>query len=226
MKDIPSDNRNPDQLYRRIKEAAGITWYHEQTEVPVIQTLVSDDAPQFRYIAAWHALCWVHAGRPIKKLNPLTLLFQEEVRRILEDFWNYYRTLLAFQQDPEKFNIEDLRAQFDKIFTQKTEYPALDKILQSIFDNKEKLLVVLKFPQVPLNNNPAELGARVQVRKRDVSLHTMSSEGTKSVDTMMTIIQTAKKLGVNPIKYIHDRLADNVLESLAVTLLKKVGLPT
>ena len=147
-------------------------------------------------------------------------------RRVLEEFWNFYRTLLAFQQEPEKFNIEDLRAQFDKIFTQKTEYPALDKILQSIFDNKEKLLVVLKFPQVPLNNNPAELGARVQVRKRDVSLHTMSSEGTKSVDTMMTIIQTAKKLGVNPIKYIHDRLADNVLESLAVTLLKKVGLPT
>jgi len=227
LKDIPSDNRNPDQLYRRIKEAAGITWYHEQTEVPVIQTIVSDDAPQFRHIAAaWHALCWVHAGRPIKKLNPSTQLFQEEVRRILEDFWNFYRTLLAFQENPEKFNIEDLRAQFDKIFTQITEYPALDKILQSIFDNKEKLLVVLQFPQVPLNNNPAELGARVQVRKRDVSLHTMSPEGTKSVDTMMTIIQTAKKLGVNPINYIHDRLADNVLESLAVTLLKKVGLPT
>ncbi|MDD5188108.1 MAG: hypothetical protein PHF57_07860 [Methanoregula sp.] len=54
----------------------------------------------------------------------------------------------------------------------------------------------------------------------------MSSEGTKSVDTMMTIIQTAKKPGVNPINYIHDLLADNVLESLAVTLLKKVGLPT
>jgi len=207
LKDIPSDNRNPDQLYRRIKEAAGITWYHEQTEVPVIQTIVSDDATQFRHIAAaWHALCWVHAGRPIKKLNPLSPLFQEEVRRILEDFWNFYRTLLAFQEDPEKFNIKDLRAQFDKIFTQITEYLALDKILQSIFDNKEKLLVVLQFPQVPLNNNPAELGARVQVRKRDVSLHTMSSEGTKSVDTMMTIIQTAKKLGVNPINYIHDRL--------------------
>ena len=35
----------------------------------------------------------------------------------------------------------------------------------------EKLLLVLKFPHVPLHNNPAELGARVAVRKRDVSLH-------------------------------------------------------
>jgi len=87
-------------------------------------------------------------------------------------------------------------------------------------------LFVLKFSQEPLNNNPAELDVRIQVRKQDVSLHTMSSEGTKSVDTMMTIIQTVKKPGVNPINYIYALLADNVLESLAVTLLKKVGLPT
>jgi hypothetical protein len=87
-------------------------------------------------------------------------------------------------------------------------------------------LVVLHFPEAPLNNNPAEMSARVQVRKRDVSLHPMTAEGTTAVDTSMTILQTAKKLGVYPINYIHDRLADNVLECLAVTLLKKVGLPT
>jgi hypothetical protein len=171
-------------------------------------------------------LCWVHAGRPIKKLNPFTPIFQEEVNRVLDDFWNYYRTLLAFQLEPEQFDIEDLRAQFDKIFSRKTDFPSLDKVLQTIFDNKEKLLIVLKFPHTPLNNNPAELGARTVVRKRDVSLHTMTPEGTKAVDTSMTIIQTAKKLGVNPIEYIHDRLTDNELERLAVTLLKKVGLPT
>ncbi|MDO8873462.1 MAG: transposase [Methanoregula sp.] len=226
LKEIPSDNRNPDQLYRRIMEAAGITWYHEQKEVPVVQTLVSDDAAQFRHIADFHSLCWIHAGRIIKKLNPLTPLFQEEVSRVRKDFWIYYKTLLTFQQEPEHGDIEDLREQFDKIFTRKTDFPALDKILHTIFDNKEKLLVVLKFPHVPLNNNPAELGARVAVRKRDVSLHTMTPEGTKAVDTSMTIIQTAKKLEVNPITYIHDRLTHNELERLAVTLLKKVGLPT
>jgi hypothetical protein len=54
----------------------------------------------------------------------------------------------------------------------------------------------------------------------------MTAECTKSVDTSMTIIQTAKKPGVNAIEFIHDRLTKNELESLAVTLLKKVGLPT
>jgi len=227
LKDIPSDNRNPSQLHRRIKESAGITWYHEQTEVPVIRTIISDDAPQFRHLALdWHGLCWVHAGRLIKKLIPRSVLFQEELDRVLEEFWDYYDTLKAFREDPENYDIEELRARFDKIFTQTTDYPALDKILQSLFDNKEHLLVVLHFPEAPLNNNPAELGARVQVRKRDVSLHTMTAEGTTAVDTSMTILQTAKKLGVNAIELIHDRLTKNELESLAVTLLKKVGLPT
>lgn len=226
LKKIPSDNHNPDQLYRRILESAGITMYHEQKEVPVIQTLVSDDAAQFRHIAKFHSLCWIHAGRIIKKLNPLTPLFQDEVSRVSENFWIYYRKLLAFQQEPEPSDIEYLRTQFDKIFTQNTNFPALDKILHTIFDNKEKLLVVLKFPYVPLNNNPAELGARVAVRKRDVSLHTITPEGTKAVDTSMTIIQTAKKLEVNPITYIIDRITHNELERLAVTLVKKAGLPT
>jgi hypothetical protein len=41
-----------------------------------------------------------------------------------------------------------------------------------------ELLLTLKYPEIPLHNNAAELGAREQVRKRDVSLHTMTEEGT------------------------------------------------
>jgi hypothetical protein len=63
------------------------------------------------------------------------------------------------------------------------------------------------------------------VRKCDVSLHTQTPEGTKAVDTGMTIIQTAKKLGVNALLYLNDRISLNVMERLAVTLLKKAGLP-
>jgi len=42
----------------------------------------------------------------------------------------------------------------------------------------------------------------------------------------MTIIQTAKKPGVNPSEYIHDRITHDELERLAGTLLKQVGLST
>ena len=47
-------------------------------------------------------------------------------------------------------------------------------------------------PEIPLHNNSAELAARVKVRKRDVSLQTVTDKGTKANDTFMTIVQTAK----------------------------------
>jgi hypothetical protein len=53
------------------------------------------------------------------------------------------------------------------------------------------------FNHFSLNNNDAELAARVQVRKHGVSLHTMTEDGTKANDTFLTIVQTAKKLDVS-----------------------------
>jgi hypothetical protein len=52
-----------------------------------------------------------------------------------------------------------------------------------------------------------ELAARVQARYRDISLHTMSEKGTKIKDTIMTISQTAKKLGVRTYEYLYDRVS-------------------
>ena len=52
-------------------------------------------------------------------------------------------------------------------------------------------------PEVPLHCYAAELAARTKVRKRDVSLQTIKDEGTKANDTFMTIVQTAKKLGIS-----------------------------
>jgi hypothetical protein len=60
---------------------------------------------------------------------------------------------------------------------------------------RAELLVSLEQPQLPLHNNASELAARVKARARDVSLHTKSAAGTKIKDSLMTISQTAKKLG-------------------------------
>ncbi|WP_287284859.1 hypothetical protein [Okeania sp. SIO2G4] len=56
---------------KRILEAAAIAFYHHQTDWPVIQTLISDDAPTFKLLTDNLALCWVHEGRHYKKLTPL-----------------------------------------------------------------------------------------------------------------------------------------------------------
>jgi hypothetical protein len=68
------------------------------------------------------------------------------------------------------------------------------------------LLMVLSHPEILLHNNPAELGARQRVRKRDVSLQARTREGIGAWDTFETLVATAKKLGVNLFRYLHDRI--------------------
>ncbi len=50
------------------------------------------------------------------------------------------------------------------------EYQAMDAQKALSAAKVDQLLLVLKQPNLPLHNNPAELGARQRVRKRDVSL--------------------------------------------------------
>jgi len=76
---------------------------------------------------------------------------------------------------------------------------------------------VLVLPELPLHNNAAELAARAKVRKRDVSLQTRT-EGTRANDTFMTIVQTAKKLGISAYNYIFDRVS-NKFEMLSLAQL-------
>ncbi|VAX36236.1 hypothetical protein MNBD_UNCLBAC01-1422 [hydrothermal vent metagenome] len=44
------------------------------------------------------------------------------------------------------------------------------------------------------------------MRKRDVSLHTVTDQGTKANDTFLSIVETCRKLGVNAYEYILDRM--------------------
>ena len=69
------------------------------------------------------------------------------------------------------------------------------------------MLTVLDHPEVPLHNNDAELGARVSARRRDVSLHSRSKRGVRSMDIHTTLVQTCKKPGVSGYAYIRDRLS-------------------
>jgi len=69
---------------------------------------------------------------------------------------------------------------------------------------------------VPLHNNPAELGARQRVRKRDVSFGPRTEAGRVAWDTFMTLSETAKKLGVSFYQYVFDRVSQaNAMPALA-----------
>lgn len=197
-----------DQQLARIREAGALAAYQAQDEYPVIPILVSDDAPQFRHLAQKQMLCWVHEGRHYKKLTPHVAYHRQVLDQFQSEFWTYYHDLNEYRQNPTAKKAESLEKRFDEIFGQQTDYEQLNARLAQTMARKDKLLVVLKESMVPLHNNPAELGARQRVRKRDVSFGPRSESGRVAWDVFMTVAETAKKLSVNFYDYVYDRVAE------------------
>jgi hypothetical protein len=192
----------------RIKEAAAIAAYHRETGVPVIEVLLCDDAPQFKLLTEQLALCWVHDGRHYKKLEPVVPHHAKLLAAFRERYWDFYAELLTFKAKPTNAKAARLSKKFDTLFATKTGYDALDERIAKTMAKKESLLAVhLQHPELPLHNNACELEARVAARRRDVSLHTRTNEGTAACDTMNSIVRTAKKLGVSAFEYIKDRVS-------------------
>ncbi len=191
----------------RIMEAAAIAAYHRQSSVPVVDLLLADDAPQFKKITAELALCWVHEGRHYNRLDPIFPCNVDVLKDFKTDFWDFYGDLLKYKKDPNPEKAATLSAQFDELFSTKTIYDALNDRIEKTWNKKAELLKVLKYPWLPLHNNDSELGARVEKRRQNVSLHTISEAGTTAKDAFLTITQTAKKLGVNAFNYINDRVS-------------------
>lgn len=189
-----------------VLSAAAVAAYHAERGVSIVQTLVCDDAPQFKWLTRWLALCWVHEGRHYKKLEPLVALHQNLLKDFLTRFWAYYEQLLAYRQCPTAAEAVRLEAEFDALFDVPSGYVELDKRMAATRSHKDALLRVLKFPELPLHNNPAELGARGRVRKRDISFGPRTEDGKQAWDTFMTLTATTKKLNVSFYEYVRDRI--------------------
>ncbi len=206
-------------LRKRVKEALAIATYRTQTAYPVVQLLLCDDAPQFNWLTAQLALCWIHEYRHYKKLTPRFLAHCHILEQFAKDFWKLYRDLLAYRDHPSPAEAEALQTAFDQLFGHTSGYQQLDERLALTLAKKESLLMVLSHPEILLHNNPAELGARQRVRKRDVSLQARTTEGIGAWDTFQTLVGTANKLGVNVYQYFHDRITQtHVLPSLAALI--------
>ena len=167
--------------------------------------IVSDDAGQFN--VGRHGLCWVHSERLVHKLDTFTdenRAAQATVRGLI---WNLYRDLKAYRCAPTKRRKAALRARFDRIFTRKTGFVTLDRLLARLNANKPELLMVLDRPEIPLHTNGSENDIRCHVTRRRLSGGTRSDIGRDCRDAFLGIVKTCAKLEIAFWDYLGARLA-------------------
>ncbi len=106
--------------------------------------IVSDGAGQFR--VGDHALCWVHSERLVYKLDTFCEHQRRAKERIRHRIWWLYADIKDYCHDPTPEHKYQLRRRFDSIFTTKTGFVTLDRLLKRHHRRKEEFLAALERP--------------------------------------------------------------------------------
>lgn len=191
---------------RDVEEAATRAAYWADPRWPAVQCLVADDAATLRELTPELALCWIHDGRHYTKLLPQFSCHRQALARFRQRYWDFYRELLTYREAPSPPEAVRLETAFDQLFSTESLWVDLQTCIHRTRANKAKLLRVLRHPELPLHNNPAELAARRRVRKRDVSFGPRSETGRRAWDTFQGLVETTRKLGIRFWAYLRDRL--------------------
>ena len=166
--------------------------------------VLSDGAGQFR--VAKHALCWVHAERLVNGLSTFNAAQRKLVEKIRRRVWWLYADLKAYAATPSSQRKSQLKARFKDLFSQRTGFAPLDRLLRRLLARQEALLMVLERPEVPLHTNGSENDIRSQVTRRTISGGTRSDRGRDCRDGFLGLFKTCDKLGISTWQYLGDRL--------------------
>ncbi len=145
--------------------------------------IVSDNAGQFR--VGNDALYWVHAERLLQKLMPATPRQSRLVEMVRDLVWRFYRALKSVKRNAPPGLAAAFHKRFDRIFSLRTGYDDLDKLLARLSRRKDELLKVLERPDIPLHTNASENDLRSFVTKRKISGGTMSRHGRVARDIIL-----------------------------------------
>jgi hypothetical protein len=172
--------------------------------VSVNLAILSDGAPQFDILV--HALCWVHAERPMARMIPFNDKHRAAIEQVREQIWELYKDLKAYRAQPDEAKKASLAARFDALVEQQTDFTTIGNVLKEMREHKAELLRVLERPEVPLHNNGMESDIRGYVKVRKISGGTRSDAGRRCRDTFASLRKTCRKLGVSFWAYLRDRI--------------------
>ncbi len=175
-----------------------------------------------------HALCWIHRSLSLRRLNGVTAQQRQEIEKVQDTLWAYYRELKAYQEQPTPQDSERLEGRFDEIFGQR--YPHhydLNLVMQQFCAHKEELHSVLDAPQVPLHTNAAETDLREYVTRRKISGGTRHDNGRRARDTFTGLKKTCRKLAYSFWQYLLSRIkGDETVPYLPDVIRARAAAPT
>jgi hypothetical protein len=108
----------------------------------------------------------VLAGRIVYKLDAFTDQQRAARDRVRHLIWWFYSDLKAYCRDPIPQRKAALRARFDRIFTHKTGFATLDRLLARLFANKAKPLMALDCPTSRFIPTTPKPGRPTQAERR------------------------------------------------------------
>jgi hypothetical protein len=173
---------------------------------PPIHFTISDDAPNFVDLTKNHQLCWVHEIRKYKLCAVFKRIESETLEKLLHEWRKFYGLLQEFKLKETRELRLKIRSEFKRICFSFTLVKPLDEQLRRTWENREGLLLFLKYPQLPLQNNLAERDIRERVIKRKISLQNRSLGGLRSWDLMLSLASTCRKLNLSFWNYLEDRI--------------------
>lgn len=172
-----------------------------------IKFLISDDAPNFVDLVKNHQLCWVHEIRKYKLCEVFKRIESEALEKLIDQWRSFYKLMKRFKNNQTRELRMKVRSEFDRICNIKTLVKPLDEQLARTKANKKELLLFLKYPQLPLHNNMAEVDIRERVIKRKISMQNRSMEGMKAWDLMLSLASTCRKIRLSFWNYLEDRIS-------------------
>jgi uncharacterized small protein (DUF1192 family) len=172
-----------------------------------VKFIISDDAPNFVGLVENHQLCWVHEIRKYKLCEVFKRIESETLENLVNQWRGFYKLMKRFKDNQTRELRMKVRSEFDRICSIKTLVRPLDEQLARTKANKKELLLFLKYPQLPLHNNMAEIDIRERVIKRKISMQNRSLEGMKAWDLMLSLVSTCRKIKLSFWSYLEDRIA-------------------
>jgi transposase len=213
--------------YYAVHEKRGSEAMEEIHFLPEFRGTAVHDAwrSYFLYEECTHALCHAHL------LRELTFLFEQEKQEWAGELRNLFREMKA-QVDRkrdqglklEKVEITALENRFDEIVQRGCELnpPAVKKgkkrgrtkqsptrnLLDRLIQYRSSILLFLREPRIPFDNNQAERDIRMMKVKQKISGTFRSQEGAKAFCRIRGFISTVKKKGMCVLDSIQQALGN------------------